>query len=185
MDEALRLPTRRSIRLQYMDYSQRGAYFVTICAFLKHCLFGRVESDRMDLSPIGEIVSSCWVGIPNHFPGVKADTFVVMPNHVHGILAIEEWARPFAVQGKRAVPLRDEARFEAFRKAMPGLVPTIVRNYKAAVTRLVRDMTGNRGMQVWQSNYFERVLRNGEELANASRYIQENVAMWHLDKHNP
>jgi putative transposase len=178
MSEALHLPARRSIRLQYMDYSQRGPYFVTICAFLKHCLFGRVESGRMDLSPIGEIVRACWVDIPNHFPGVKADTFVVMPNHVHGILAIEERAR-------RAVPLRDEGRFEAFRKAVPGSVPTIVRNYKAAVTKLTRGTTGNRAMQVWQSNYFERVLRNGEELANASRYIQENVAMWHLDKHNP
>ena len=177
MREALHLPARRSIRLQYMDYSQRGAYFVTICAFLKHCLFGRVESGRMDLSPIGEIVRACWIEISNHFPGVNADIFVVMPNHVHGVLAIEERAR-------RAVPLRDEERFEEFRKAVPGSVPTIVRNYKAAVTRLVRDTTGNRGMQVWQSNYFEPVLRSGEELANASRYIQENVAMWHLDKHN-
>jgi putative transposase len=132
----------------------------------------------MDLSPIGEIVRACSVDIPNHFPGVKADTFVVMPNHVHGILAIEERAR-------RAVPLRDGERFEAFRKAVPGSVPTIVRNYKAAVTKLVRDTSGNRAMQVWQRNYFERVLRNGEELANASRYIQENIAMWPLDKHNP
>ena len=178
MSEAPHLRARKSIRLQYMDYSQPGAYFVTICAFLKHCLFGRVESGRMDLSPIGEIVRACWVDIPNHFPGVKADTFVVMPNHVHGILAIEERAR-------RAVPLRDGERFEAFRKAVPGSVPTIVRNYKAAVTKLVRDTTGNRAMQVWQSNYFERVLRNGEELANASRYIQENIAMWPLDKYNP
>ena len=178
MSEAPHLPARRSIRLQYMDYSQRGAYFVTICAFLKRCLFGRVESGRMDLSPIGEIVRACWVDIPNHFPGVKADTFVVMPNHVHGILAI--------VGARHAVPvLRGKGRFEAFRKAVPGSVPTIVRNYKAAATKLVRDTTGNRAMQVWQSNYFERVLRNGEELANASRYIQENVAMWHLDKHNP
>ena len=177
MSEALRLPARRSIRLQYMDY-QPGAYFVTICACLKHCLFGRVESGRMDLSPIGEIVRACWVDIPNHFPGVNADTFVVMPNHVHGILSIEERAR-------RAVPLRDQARFEPLRRAVPGSVPTIVRNYKAAVTKLVRDTAGNRAMQVWQSNYFERVLRNGEELANASRYIQENVAMWHHDKYNP
>lgn len=178
MSEPLHLPARRSLRLHYMDYSQRGAYFVTICAFLKHCLFGRVESGRVHLSPIGEIVRACWVDIPNHFPGVKADTFVVMPNHVHGILAIEEWAR-------RPVPLRNEERFEAFRKAVPGSVPTIVRNYKAAVTKLVRDTPGNRALQVWQSNYFERVLRNGEELADASRYIQENVAMWRLDKDNP
>jgi putative transposase len=178
MSEALHLPARRSIRLEYMDYSQPGAYFVTICAFLKRCLFGRVESGHMYLSPIGEIVRACWVDIPNHFPGVNADIFVVMPNHVHGIVCIEERAR-------RAVPLRDEKAFEGFRKGVPGSVPTIVRYYKAAVTKLVRDTAGNRAMQVWQSNYFERVLRNGEELANASRYIQENVAMWHHDKYNP
>jgi putative transposase len=71
MSEGLQLPARRSIRLQYMDYSHPGAHFVTICAFLKHCLFGRVESGRIDLSPIGEIVRACWVDIPNHFPGVK------------------------------------------------------------------------------------------------------------------
>jgi len=116
MSEGLQLPARRSIRLQYMDYSQPGAYFVTICAFLKHCLFGRVESGRMDLSQIGEIVRACWVDIPNHFPGVKADTFVVMPNHVHGILVIEERAR-------RAVPLRGEGRSRHFARPCQDRFP--------------------------------------------------------------
>jgi REP element-mobilizing transposase RayT len=178
MRNELDLPTRRSIRLQHMDYSQPGAYFVTLCAFDKHCLFGKVESGRTQLSPIGEIVRACWVDIPNHFSGVCVDTFVVMPNHLHGILAVEERAR-------RAVPLRDEERFEGFRKAVPGSVPTMVRSYKSAVTKLVRDTTGNRALQVWQSSYFERILRNGDEFANASRYILENPSMWHLDKENP
>jgi REP element-mobilizing transposase RayT len=161
-----------------MDYSQPGAYFVTICAFQKQNIFGTVENGRVQLSPIGEIARACWVDMPNHFPGVKVDTFVVMPNHVHGILAIVERAR-------RAVPLRDDQRLEAFRDPVPGSVPTMVRSYKSSVTKLVRDDIGNRAMHVWQSNYFERVLRNGEEFSKASRYILENPSMWHLDIDNP
>ncbi len=160
-----------------MDYSQPGAYFVTICAFQKQNLFGTVENGRVYLSPIGEIARACWVNIPNHFSGVNVSTFVVMPNHMHGILAIVERAR-------RAVPLRNEERLEAFRGPVPGSVPTIVRSYESSVTKLVRDRVGNRMMQVWQSNYFERVLRDGDEFANASRYILENPSMWHLDTYN-
>ncbi|MGC2828005.1 MAG: hypothetical protein WB994_00050 [Candidatus Acidiferrum sp.] len=171
-------PARRSTRLQNMDYAQPGAYFVTLCAFCKRCIFGTVETGRMRLSPIGDIVSACWVDLPNHFPGAKVDIFIVMPNHVHGILAIEERTR-------RAVPLRDDQRFEAFRRPLPGSVSTMVRSFKSAVTKLVRDGMGDRTMQVWQSNYFERVLRNGDEFANATRYILENPIMWHLDKANP
>jgi putative transposase len=171
-------PVRRSIRLRNFDYSQAGVYFVTICAFRKRCIFGRIENGRVRLSPIGDIVRACWVDVPNHFPGIKIEAFVVMPNHMHGILAIEERAR-------RAVPLREAARLEAFSKPVPGSVPTIVRSYKSAVSRLVRDTAGSRALQVWQSNYFERVLRDGDEFSNASRYILENPAMWHLDKENP
>ncbi len=71
-----------------MDYSQPGAYFVTICSFQKQSIFGTVKNGRVHLSPVGEIARACWVDIPNHFPGIKVDTFIVMPNHMHGILAI-------------------------------------------------------------------------------------------------
>ena len=168
---------RRSIRLGSMDYSQPGAYFVTICAFQKQNIFGTVENSRVRLSPIGEIARACWVDMPNHFPSVKVDTFIVMPNHVHGILAIEERAR-------RAMPLPDDKRLEDFRDPVPGSVPTMVRSYKSSVTKRVRDIIGDRAMHVWQSNYFERVLRNGEEFSKALRYILENPLMWHLDIEN-
>ena len=96
-----------------MDYSQPGAYFVTICTFQKQSIFGTVENGRVRLSPIGEIARGCWVDIPHHFPGVDVSTFVVMPNHMHGILAIEERAR-------RAVPLRNDERLEAFADPFPA-----------------------------------------------------------------
>jgi len=171
-------PARRSIRLQKMDYSHPGAYFLTFCAFEKRCIFGTIEGGHPLLNTIGEIARACWVDMPNHFPNVKVHDFVVMPNHMHGILGIEERAR-------RAVPLREGGQFEAFRGPVPGSIPTIMRSYKSAVTKQVRDTTGNRTIQVWQSTYFERVLRNGEEFKNASRYILENPIMWHLDKVNP
>jgi putative transposase len=174
----LHRPVRRSIRLPNFDYSQIAQYFVTICAFEKRFLFGHVENHRVLLSWIGEIVSECWLDVANHFPGTDCDPFIVMPNHLHGILTIEARAR-------RAVPLPDEPRLEAFSKPVAGSVPTMIRSYKSAVSKRVRDISHDRSIQVWQSNYFERVIRSGKEFGDTSRYILENPAMWHLDKENP
>ncbi|MBK9124089.1 MAG: hypothetical protein IPM16_13370 [Chloroflexi bacterium] len=83
---------RRSIRLQGYDYTQSGAYFVTICTRDRTCLFGEIADGTMTLNPVGEVVQACWDAIPTHFPTVELDAFVVMPNHVHGILVItDDW----------------------------------------------------------------------------------------------
>jgi REP element-mobilizing transposase RayT len=99
-----------------------------------------------------------------------------MPNHFHGILVIKERAR-------RAVPLRDRA--ESYQKPVPGSIPTIVRSFKASVTRNVRKRSGKPDIEVWQSNYFERVIRDGPEFGKISHYIHQNPSMWHLDVDNP
>jgi putative transposase len=169
----LNRPVRRSIRIPQADYSHPGAYFITLCAFNKRCLFGTVENAAVRLNPIGEIARACWIEIPHHFPNVTSDTFVVMPNHMHGILVIKERAR-------HAVPLRPP--IESFRRPVHGSVPTIVRSYKSAVTRLVRKSLKNESFEVWQSNYFERVLRDGSEFSKATRYILENPMMWRLEE---
>ena len=160
------LPARRSIRLPDFDYSQRGFYFVTICTFRKLCTFGKIQDDVVHLTPSGEIARSCWLDIPNHFPTVTLETFVVMPNHLHGILAIQERAR-------HAVPLPIARNVDSFRNPVQGSIPTIVRSYKSAVTKLVRQATQNGALQVWQRNYFERLLRGGDELAKATSYSGE------------
>ncbi len=167
-----RLPSRRSIRLPGFDYSQIGQYFVTICSFEMRCIFGKVEDRKVRLSPIGEIATELWLEIPNHFPEVTVDPFIVMPNHLHGILTIR-WAR-------HAVPLQEEYHPEGFRKPVQGSVATIVRSYKSAVSKRVRKALESRTMDVWQSNYFERVLRDGKEFGDASRYILQNPLRWHL-----
>jgi len=121
------LPTRRSIRFADFDYSQGGQYFLTICAFEMRVLFGKMETNRILLNVIGRIALDCWRDIPNHFPLVELHPFVVMPNHVHGILAIQD--------GHGCpVPLQNQHRAERFQHPTVASVPTIVRSYKSEVT---------------------------------------------------
>jgi len=81
---------RRSIRLPGHDYAQAGAYFVTICTDDRQCLFGRVDNAEMRLNHLGQIADECWRMIPAHFGNVELDAFVIMPNHVHGIIVITD-----------------------------------------------------------------------------------------------
>jgi putative transposase len=167
-------PVRRSIRLPHFNYTQTAQYFVTICAFQMRCLFGRVENNVVVLNVIGRINDECWREIPMHFPRLAVDPFVVMPNHLHGILTIQDGHGD-------AVPLRDER----FQKPVPGSIPTVLRSYKAVVTYRVRHELRRADLHVWQSNYFERVIRSGKEFEASSRYIVENPRTWRVDKANP
>jgi putative transposase len=81
---------RRTIRLQGYDYSQVGAYFITICTHNRECLFGTITDGEMILNEYGRIVQQCWLEIPDHFPHAELDGFMVMPNHVHGIVVITD-----------------------------------------------------------------------------------------------
>jgi putative transposase len=130
------------------------------------------------LNGIGEIAAACWLKIPLHFPQVTPGVFAVMPNHVHGILEIEERAR-------HAVPLREIHRPESLRHLVSGSIPTIIRSYKSAVTKQVRKALHRQEYQVWQSNFYESVLRSAEEYKNAMRYILENPKMWDADSEHP
>lgn len=171
------LPARHSIRLPHFDYSRTGQYFVTICSFQKNCTFGQIVEGQIRLSPLGQIVRDCWLKIPSHFSYATLDPFVVMPNHLHGILTLQN------PNGHgNAVPLPHRA--EDFQEPVSGSIPTIIRSYKAAVTYTARKSLRRRPLQIWQSNYFERVLRSGEEFFAASHYIIANPVAWDRDKYN-
>jgi REP element-mobilizing transposase RayT len=170
---------RRSIRLHGADYSRPGAYFITICAAQRRNVFGKIDKERVVLSSLGEIVRACWVEIPEHFANASVREFVVMPNHIHGIIGLTVGARYI-------VPLDQRARtLEEFQKPVKGSIPTIVRTFKAAVARRARKELGIVSDEIWQRNYFERVLRDGKEFADASWYILENPQRWEWDKENP
>lgn len=201
---------RRSIRLPGYDYSQAGTYFVTICTQGRACLFGRVVEGDIRLNRYGEIVRSCWLDIPMHFPKVELDEFVVMPNHVHGIIVISVGARfiaPNGAVGSACVCVEDEGVKGAGvdRSVVGGAlsiapngsasggramnrVPTIgeiVRGFKARAAVSINRLSGALGRQVWQRNYYEHIIRDEESLNKVREYILGNPLGWELDRENP
>jgi putative transposase len=178
MSDSSPLPRRRSIRLQSFDYSHPGSYFVTILSHNARHIFGELILGRMKLNAIGKIISSCWLDVPNHFPGVELSEYIIMPNHMHGIIRIPARAR-------HAVPLQRHAEVvEAFGVPRVGSVPTIVRSFKSAVSQRARKVLGRPDARIWQRNYFERVIRNEHELHKIRQYIVQNPARWQFEKDN-
>jgi REP element-mobilizing transposase RayT len=166
---------RRSIRLWYANYSAQGLCFVTICTFERRCTLGTVRGHRFLPSELGELARECWVAIPNHFARVKLDKFVVMPNHLHGILVLYPH-----VGAQHCCALSEGPD----RKMLPGSLGAIVRSFKAIVARRAHKELGYRG-PIWQRNYFERIVRDSDELAKTQQYISENPRRWELDADNP
>mgnify|MGYP001141816189 CR=1 FL=1 len=165
---------RRSIRLAGYDYTQAGAYFVTIVSRNRAQLFGEILDGEMHLNDLELIVHNMWLEIPCHFLNVNVDAFVVMPNHVHGIIILNDCD----VGARHAVPLPN---VERFGKPVPGSIPTIVRSFKSAVTNRINLMRNTPGASVWQRNYYERIIRDEQEHETTLDYIYSNPQNWLLD----
>ncbi len=177
-DEGL-YPGHRSIRLKGRDYSAPGFYFVTICVHNKWCIFGRIIGGRVNLSALGKIARESWIAIPSHFAWGHLHDFVIMPNHVHGIIKIACQAG-----AQHAAPLHRPSSSESFQHAIqPGSLSAIVRSFKAAVTKRARKELSWQG-EIWQRNDYERIVRDGQEFSDASRYIAENPMKWEWDREN-
>jgi REP element-mobilizing transposase RayT len=159
---------RRSVRLKDYDYSQFGSYFVTLCVQGKEFLFGDVKNGTVVLSPIGKIAQEHWMEIPNHFSNVTLDEFIIMPNHLHGIICIQP------VGAQNFVPLRNQ-----FKKIIPKSIGTIIRAYKSSVTHWC-NKNGYSSFK-WQRNFYERVIRNENELNRIREYIVTNPLKWEWD----
>jgi REP element-mobilizing transposase RayT len=163
---------RRSIRLRGYDYTQAGAYFVTACAHARECLFGEIVEGEMRLNAYGQIALECWQAILDHCAHVNLDAFVVMPNHVHGILLLVDDAA-------KSLHLSTQERFG---KPVAGSLPTIVRLYKAAVTRHINELRNTPGAPVWQRNYYEHIIRDQASLDRIRAYIASNPSRWEPDQ---
>ena len=173
------MAARRSLRLPGYDYKTPGAYFVTIVTHERRSLFGRVADYSVKLSTMGVIAQELWLEIPRHFSRARLDAFVVMPNHVHGLIILT-WSPE--VGARHAVP---PPRAEAFGQPRPGSLPTIIRSYKSAVTRRINLLSQTPGKPVWQRNYWEHVIRNEAALSRIREYIAANPYRWPLDPLNP
>ncbi len=179
---------RRSLRLHGYDYTQAGAYFVTICVQDRHCAFGKVIDGIMRQSPIGEAAYRFWQEISDHFTHVTLDAFVVMPNHVHGIVFIVD---DDAIRGRDTtcrVPTTigeqtNDTNLERLGRPVAGSLSTIIRSYKATVTRWCRR--NGHPEFAWQSRYHDHIIRNDHALARIRHYIRENPLRWHLDRNHP
>jgi REP element-mobilizing transposase RayT len=163
---------RRSIRLKGYDYTRAGAYFVTICTKDRACLFGDVADGVMRLNQMGHIVRQCWLAIPDHVPPVLLDEFVVMPNHVHGIIVLVS-------------PLQNDDTPTRPRGPQRQSVGSIVGSFKSAATKRINEQRGTPGAPVWQRDYFEHIIRNDESLNRIREYILNNPLQWALDRENP
>jgi len=168
---------RRSIRLKDYDYSQAGAYFVTTRTKNAHSLFGDIIGEESRLNEVGRIVEACWSEIPHHFPNVDLDEYVVMPNHLHGILVLlDQDCKGTACRAPTA---------EQFTRPTPMSIPTIVRSFKAAVTRYVHLTHRLSTASIWQRNYYEHVIRDDRSLDRIREHILTNPLRWALDRENP
>lgn len=178
---------RRSIRLKGYDYSQEGGYFVTVDTWNHECIFGSIADGRMHLNGFGKIVGECWDLVPEHFPNVELDEFIIMPNHVHGIFIImddsvhmmESAGSTHSVGATHASPLQQSSRLHGPKSRSVG---SIVGSFKSAAAKRINEIRGEPGARVWQRNYYEHVIRDEIEMNRIRQYIMDNPAKWESDK---
>ncbi len=186
---------RHSIRLPGYDYTVPGAYFLTILTHKKEHLFGKVVKGDVQLSPVGEVAHEQWEKIPNHFSNVLLDAFVIMPNHIHGILVItartthtgkgkgkafERHSTP-NIFGSNALPIQSKSGSNALPKQLgsqTGSVAAIVQNYKSITSRKINKQLNSPGSTIWHRNYYEHIIRDEEDYNRILQYIQENPLRW-------
>jgi len=176
---------RRSIRLQGYDYSQPGIYFITLCTQNHECLFGEILNGEMRLNEFGKMTQQCWLEIPHHFPHVKLDEFVIMPDHIHGIIILNDivGAKNFSPQpsnnfSPQPIPTPQQ-NITPFRSPSKT-IGSIIRGFKIGVTRGFRQNTDI--YVVWQRNYYEHIIRNKVELNRMRQYIIDNPKKWKTDE---
>ena len=201
---------RRSIRLKGFDYSQPGVYFITNCIQNRECLLGEIVDNQMVLNEFGKIVDNNWQMIPKHFSQVELDEYIIMPNHMHGVIIIREIEIPDVgakhfhnennVNENRSIgttdldngnspkenasPLR-EGEQERIHGTNPGSLSAIMQNYSSVTTRIINRIGKTPGAKFWQRNFFERIVRDEKELNRIRKYIIENPLKWSDDEYNP
>ena len=181
-----------SARLQSWDYSSNAAYFITICnAQRKHC-FGQITNGKMNLSKQGKMANQFWLEIPDHFSFVFLDEFVVMPNHMHGIIIIDkpgtndieygsnvETGHALSLQPQPGKSGPGKQPHSRFRNQGKNTISAMVGSYKSAVTKGCNENNLPFG---WQSRFHDHIIRDNDEFHRIKNYIINNPANWEQDK---
>ncbi|HEX2394360.1 MAG TPA: transposase [Bacteroidales bacterium] len=158
-----------SSRLQNWDYGQNGDYYVTICTHGMETFFGKVISKEMILNSMGRIAFDCWQSIPDHFGFVILDTFIIMPNHIHGIITIN-----------KSAPYNENNIVPRSRNQGKNTLSSIIGSYKSAVTKSIRKTVF---MFSWQPRFYDHVIHHSDSYLRIKKYIEDNPQNWEKDKY--
>ena len=186
MDLPVLTPNHRSsIRLPGYDYSQPGAYFVTIVTHDRRCLFGRVEDGEMVLNAAGRVASTQWLQLAYRFTNLELGEWVIMPNHVHGILVItgKGEASPDKLSASLNTLIKDASPLRP-NGTIPGSVGAIIQNFKSVTSRKINTQSGKTKELIWQRNYYEHIIRNERDMLAITDYILTNPQNWDKDEEN-
>jgi REP element-mobilizing transposase RayT len=152
-------PSRRnSLRLPDYDYTTSGAYFVTVCIKERKCILGEIRDGEMRSNCLGRIIEKTWVHLPQHYPATVLDEFILMPNHIHGLLWLSTSANNLS---------------------------EVIRGFKTFSAKRINQTLGTPGRPVWQRGFYDHVVRSEHALTKIRTYILNNPAQWHLDRENP
>jgi putative transposase len=184
------LPTRQSIRLKSHDYSQAGAYFITVCTDDKQKIFGSVVNNEVQLNTFGLIVAEEWEMTGQLRGNVSLDTYIIMPNHFHAVLFLGDQEKNLTKneQSLSSAQVIDSdsalhaGRFNpnpsVYGRPTRGSLSTIVGSFKSAATKRINRMRGTPGGVIWQRGFYERIIRSDEALYRIRKYIQDNPRRW-------
>ena len=177
--------SRRSIRLKGFDYSSPGKYFLTICTLNRDCLLGEIYEGKMILSAAGKIVHKEWLRTPMVRSGIDLDAFIIMPNHLHGIISIcmrrgDPMERPEVLGEDGRAPRRVAPTAPVLK---PNTIGAMIGQFKSISTKSIRESSCS-GFY-WQRNYYEHIICNESELNQIRKYILDNPANWNEDQDNP
>ena len=172
---------RKTNRLKGYDYTQPGAYFVTIVTYDRYYLFGKVINGKMILNPYGKIANDQWIRLNDRFPASDFSTFIIMPNHVHGLVFMKGAGDKSQVDQDQLSSLR----LYSGNFMVPGSLGAIVRAYKASVSFRINILRILKSTPVWQINYYDHIVRDDDDLENIWKYIEANPAKWDDDRFNP
>lgn len=179
---------RRSIRLKGYDYSSAGAYFITLCTFQRQCLFGQIIDGTMQLNEFGKIVAAEWLQSSTIRQEIDFDRWVIMPNHLHGIVLIDP-IHPMGSHGRVGangrLPLRCTDHSQRVVPPMkPRSLSSFIAGFKSATTKRINIARNLPRTPVWQRNYYDHIIRSEKSLRYIQQYIQNNPATWQDDRLN-
>jgi REP element-mobilizing transposase RayT len=179
-----------STRLKDYDYSRDGAYFITICTKNREHFFGEINNLKINTTQ-AEIAEECWFDLPYHYPNCRLDEFAVMPNHVHGIIIIDNSVYNPTDDGCEINGGDDTMSVETGFKPVSTMNGTkrhslseMIRAFKTFTARRINEIQNSKGQSFWQTRFYDRIIRNENELNRTRKYIIDNPRRWEKDRNN-